>query len=153
MNYSCCEIVLWVKTFLHTNGSGGKCWLGVSHWPGCEWANTWHWTKHFTVPLVNHWDKCANENQDEHPLPIIMAVMVVFFLNDNWIISNGSFCSHCLCYFVSEQLIPSDKWPQKAITSAFIQMWKFRYDKHILLIIGLLHCLDSKTQFFTLRIS
>jgi len=123
---------------------------------GCfTWA--WQWMgKHVTLdktyysPFSKPLTQVCQWEPDKHPLPIIKAV-VVFILSDNSIISNGSFCSHCLCCFVSEQLISSDKQPQKAITSTFIQVWTFWCDKHLLLLIELLHFLDSKTQFFTLQ--
>ena len=52
MNYRCHQITLRVKYFLKKFGSGAKCCLDIYHWGTCpagDWANTWHWTKHFTV--------------------------------------------------------------------------------------------------------
>jgi hypothetical protein len=45
--------------------------------------------------------------------------------NDNWTVSTAFFCSLCLCCFVSEQLIDTDKDRQKAVTSVSIQRWTF----------------------------
>lgn len=60
--------------------------------------------------------------------------------------------AHTLCCFVSEQIIHSAIGPWKAITSAFIQKWKFwgMWQKFTLLLIELWHFLDSKMHFFTL---
>lgn len=117
MIYHCYQVILQVKHF-YPIGSSAKCWLQIYYW-----VLAWFWVgeymtleKHFKIPTINPWPKCPNENQMciHFALPQLQC-----FCNDNRTVSTGSFCSQCLCCFVSKQLKPPDKNPQKAIQNAF----------------------------------
>ena len=51
MHYRCYQITLPVK---HFYSNRERCevltgYLSLGRQPGGDWANTWHWTEHFTV--------------------------------------------------------------------------------------------------------
>jgi hypothetical protein len=115
---------------------------------GSDVANTWHWTKRFAVPSIKHRPKSPNQNQVSIPFPVQKWLQC--FFSAYWLAWNLT--AHTLCCFVSEQLIPSDIDPWKAITSTSIEKWKFwgMWQKFTLLLIELWHFLDSKKQIFTI---
>jgi hypothetical protein len=96
MNYSCYQIILWVKhTCIYTNHDQctpfTEC-LSLRCWPGNDWENTWHWTKSFTLPTIN----CCHS--------LLTTAVVGGFLNDKGI------GYHPVCCFVGKELIPSENF-------------------------------------------
>jgi len=102
--------------------------LSQGRQPAGDWANTWHWTKRFTITAINRWPSVQKTTKWAY-LPSIKEQLKCFG-KDNWTVGTGSFCSH----------------------SDLVILWANGTLWHIftLLLIELPHFLDSKTQFFTL---
>ena len=77
-------------------------YLSLGRRSGGGWANTWRWTEGFRMPAVSRWPKCPNENQIVIPFPVQRQLFCFVETTEQ----SGSVSSHCLCCFVSEQLIP-----------------------------------------------
>jgi len=93
-------IILLVKRF-NTNWERCEVLTGcLGRWHGGDWANTWHWTKHFTVSAIYRWPKCPKEKQISTPFPVQGRLQC--FCTGHWTVSTGFFCPHCLSHFVSE---------------------------------------------------
>ena len=71
----------------------GNLWLRCL--PSSDWVNTWHGTKHFTVPTTYGWPKCPNENRMGIPFPIQQQLYC--FCNDN-LTSLDFLLAFCLCF-------------------------------------------------------
>jgi hypothetical protein len=67
-------------------------WVFMTGTPACsDMANTWHWTKCFTVPLINCWHKSPNQNQVKIPFPVKRWLQCFGYC---LMVSTIPFCSH-----------------------------------------------------------
>ena len=80
LSYRCCQTALRVIHF-YTCLKRWKMltgYLSIERRLGGEWANTWHWTKYFTIPTVIRWPKCSKDNRMTIPFPVIGQLQCFF---------------------------------------------------------------------------
>jgi hypothetical protein len=105
MNYSCYQIAQQWNIFPQL-GSSAKCWRGFCHW--CWWLGQYLYN-----PCCNLLIQMSRWDMNQWASPSQYKGQLCCLCNDNWTVCTGFFFSHslCLCWFVSEQLIHSDKHP------------------------------------------
>jgi hypothetical protein len=92
--------------------------------PSSDWVNTWHWTKHFTIPAIYRLPNCPNEKQFSIPFPTQQQLWC--FCNDNLTVSTGFSARILYLFFASEQSIRSGKHQQNTIT---MPLYRWEYFK------------------------